>query len=147
VGPAPEEVDVSEGRIELEPIGRVRSVLVEPGVAPKQADEGAPEAWLDLDPRVREAMQDLRVGSEVVVLTWLHLARRDVTTVHPRDDPANPSTGVFSTRSQDRPNPIGLHTVHIAEIVDTSIRVRSLEAVDGTPVLDIKPLLGPVGSR
>jgi tRNA-Thr(GGU) m(6)t(6)A37 methyltransferase TsaA len=138
---------VSEGRIELQPIGRVRSVLVEPRVAPKQADEGAPEAWLDLDPRVREAMKVLQVGSEVVVLTWLHLARHEVMTVHPRDDPDNPPTGVFSTRSQDRPNPIGLHTVHIAEIVDTSIRVRSLEAVDGTPVLDIKPLLGPVGSR
>jgi tRNA-Thr(GGU) m(6)t(6)A37 methyltransferase TsaA len=138
---------MSEGRIELRPIGRVRSVLVEPGVAPKQADEGAPEAWLDLDRRVREAMKDLQVGSEVVVLTWLHLARREVMTVHPRDDPDNPPTGVFSTRSQDRPNPIGLHTVHIAEIVDTSIKVRSLEAVDGTPVLDIKPLLGPVGSR
>jgi tRNA-Thr(GGU) m(6)t(6)A37 methyltransferase TsaA len=138
---------MGEGAIELQPIGRVRSVLVDPQAAPKQADESAPGAWLDLDPRVGEAMQDLQVGSEVVVLTWLHLARRDVMTVHPRDDPDNPPTGVFSTRSQDRPNPIGLHTVHIAEIVDTSIKVRSLEAVDGTPVLDIKPLLGPVGSR
>jgi tRNA-Thr(GGU) m(6)t(6)A37 methyltransferase TsaA len=138
---------MGEGRIGLQPIGHVRSALVDPRAAPKQADEGAPEAWLDLDPRLREAMQDLQVGSEVVVLTWLHLARRDVMTVHPRDDPDNPPTGVFSTRSQDRPNPIGLHTVHIAEIVDSSIRVRSLEAVDGTPVLDIKPLLGPVRSR
>jgi len=92
-------------------------------------------------------MQHLQVDSDVIVLTWLHLARRDVLTVRPRDDPNNPPTGVFSTRSQDRPNPIGLHSVHIVEIVGTRIRVRSLEAVDGTPVLDIKPLLGPVGTR
>lgn len=97
------------------------------------------------DPDVSEAMRDLRVGDEVFVLTWLHQGRRNVLAVHPRDDPANPETGVFSTRSSDRPNPIGLHRVEVAEIDGLRVRVRNLEAIDGTPVLDVKPVLLPNG--
>ena len=123
------------------------SPLVERDLAPRQGDEGAPDAWLVFDQNVLPALADLQVGAEVIVLTWLDRASRDVLAVHPRGDPANPMTGVFSTRSPDRPNPIGLHTVHILAIEGTRIRVRNLEALDGTPILDIKPVLGPVADR
>jgi tRNA-Thr(GGU) m(6)t(6)A37 methyltransferase TsaA len=126
---------------ELRPIGHVESPLVDREVAPKQGSEGAPDAWLVFNPDVTEAIRDLAVGAEVFVLTWLHQARRDVLAVHPRDDPRNPETGVFSTRSQDRPNPIGLHRVHIAAVKGPRVLVRGLEAVDGTPILDVKPVL------
>ena len=129
------------GTYELRPIGVVESPLRDPGDAPKQGDEGAPDAWLVLDAAVAPGLADLRHGSQVVVLTWLHRARRDVLAVHPRDDPARPLTGVFSTRSADRPNPVGLHRVTIVAIDGTRIRVRNLEAVHGTPVLDLKPVL------
>jgi tRNA-Thr(GGU) m(6)t(6)A37 methyltransferase TsaA len=132
---------VVEGLYVLEPIGRVVSPLADPAVAPKQGHEGSPEAWLEFDGAVAAGLRDLRVGTEVVVLTWLHRARRDVLVVHPRDDPTNPETGVFSTRSADRPNPIGLHRVEILAVDGTRIRVRNLEAVDGTPILDVKPVL------
>ena len=125
----------------LRAIGAVQSPLGDPALAPRQGDEGGPEAVLRLDEEVAEAGRHLRPGSEVFVLTWLHLARRDVLSVHPRDDQANPLTGVFSTRSQDRPNPIGLHRVTIVAVEGTCVRVRDLEAIDGTPVLDIKPVL------
>ncbi|MGH2721229.1 MAG: tRNA (N6-threonylcarbamoyladenosine(37)-N6)-methyltransferase TrmO [Actinomycetota bacterium] len=131
----------------LRPIGRVESPLQDPDDAPKQGDEGCPEAWLVFDPGVSEALRGLEAGSEVVVLTWLHRARREMLAVHPRGDPSRPETGVFSTRSPDRPNPIGLHTVEIVAVEGTRLRVRNLEAVDGTPVLDVKPVLGPVESR
>lgn len=131
----------------LRPIGRVESPIVDPDTAPNQGDEGAPDAWLVLDASVRSAMRDLTVGNHVVVLTWLDRADRDTLVVHPRGDPNRPPTGVFSTRSQDRPNPIGLHTVEILAIEDTRIHVRDLEAIDGTPVIDIKPVLGPIGER
>lgn len=131
----------------LRPIGQVESPLVERDLAPRQGDEGAPDAWLVFDPHVLPALADLQVGAEVIVLTWLDRATRDVLTVHPRGDPANPMTGVFSTRSPDRPNPIGLHTVYILAIEGTRIRVRNLEALDGTPILDIRPVLGPVADR
>jgi tRNA-Thr(GGU) m(6)t(6)A37 methyltransferase TsaA len=131
----------------LRPIGWVDSPLVDPVVAPKQGDEGSPEAWLVFDPDVSEALRDLRVNTEVIVLTWLDRADRDVLAVHPRDDPANPIQGVFSTRSADRPNPIGLHRVEIAAIEGTRVRVRNLEAVDGTPVVDVKPVLDRVRDR
>jgi tRNA-Thr(GGU) m(6)t(6)A37 methyltransferase TsaA len=131
----------------VHPIGRVRSPLVDLALAPRQADEGAPDAWLVLDADQREAMRDLQVGSQIVVLTWLDRARRDVLVVHPRGDPRHPPQGVFSTRSPDRPNPIGLHTVVILAIDDTRIHVRNLEALDGTPIVDIKPVLGPVAGR
>ncbi len=128
-------------RYEVRPIGQVRSPLVDPGTAPKQGFEGAPEAWLVFGPEVAEAVRDLAVGDEVFVLTWLHRARRDVLAVHPRDDLRNPLTGVFSTRSQDRPNPIGLHRVSIAAVDGSRVLVRGLEAVDGTPIVDVKPVL------
>ena len=126
---------------EVRPIGSVESPLVDPKTAPKQGFEGAPEAWLVFSPEVAEGIRDLAIGAEVFVLTWLHQARRDVLAVHPRDDPRNPETGVFSTRSQDRPNPIGLHRVQIAAIDGLRVLVRNLEAVDGTPVVDVKPVL------
>jgi tRNA-Thr(GGU) m(6)t(6)A37 methyltransferase TsaA len=126
---------------EVRPIGYVQSPLVDPETAPKQGFEGAPEAWLVFSPEVAEAIRDLAVGAEVFVLTWLHRARRDVLAVHPRDDPRNPETGVFSTRSQDRPNPIGLHRVRIAAVNGSRVLVRDLEAVDGTPIVDVKPIL------
>jgi tRNA-Thr(GGU) m(6)t(6)A37 methyltransferase TsaA len=126
---------------ELRPVGHVESTLVDREVAPKQGFEGAPDAWLVFDPEVAEAMRDLAVGADVLVLTWLHRAERDVLAVHPRDDPRNPETGVFSTRSQDRPNPIGLHRVRIAAIDGLRVLVRDLEAFDGTPIVDVKPVL------
>lgn len=126
---------------EVRPIGYVESVLVGPEVAPKQGSEGAPEAWLVFDPDVVEGIRDLAVGDDVFVLTWLHRARRDVLAVHPRDDPRNPETGVYSTRSQDRPNPIGLHPVRVAAIDGPRVLVQDLEAIDGTPIVDIKPVL------
>jgi tRNA-Thr(GGU) m(6)t(6)A37 methyltransferase TsaA len=125
----------------IRPVGRVESPLRDPASVPKQGFEGAPDAWLVLDPDVAAAARDLAVGDEVVVLTWLHRARRDVQVVHPRDDMRNPETGVFSTRSADRPNPVGLHRVRIVAIDGCRILVQGLEAVDGTPVVDIKPVL------
>jgi len=106
-----------------------------------QGFEGAPDAWLVLDPELAEAAADLRPGDDVFVLTWLDRARRDVHRVHPRGDRTAAERGVFSTRSPDRPNPIGLHRVEIAEIEETRIRVHNLEAVNGTPVVDVKPVL------
>jgi len=126
---------------EIRPIGYVESSLVDRATAPKQGFEGAPEAWLVFNPEVAEGIRDLAVGTDVFVLTWLHRAQRDVLAVHPRDDPHNPLTGVFSTRSPDRPNPIGLHRVRIAAIDGTRVLVRDLEALDGTPVVDVKPVL------
>ena len=128
-------------RYEVRPIGYVESPLVDPRNAPRQGTEGAPDAWLVFNPDVAEAARDLAVDAEVFVLTWLHQARRDVLAVHPRDDPRIPETGVFSTRSQDRPNPIGLHRVQIAAISGSRVLVRNLEAVDGTPIVDVKPVL------
>jgi tRNA-Thr(GGU) m(6)t(6)A37 methyltransferase TsaA len=131
----------------LRPVGRVESPLTDPGLAPCQGDEGAPEARLVLDPAIAAAMTGLAEGAEVIVLTWLDRASRDVCQVHPRGDESRPLQGVFNTRSPDRPNPIGLHTVLITHIEGTTITVRNLEAVDGTPVLDIKPVLGAVSQR
>jgi tRNA-Thr(GGU) m(6)t(6)A37 methyltransferase TsaA len=130
---------------ELRAVGTVQSALTDPALAPRQGDEGGPEAVLVFEEDIAEAAGDLAPGSEMFVLTWLHLAQRDVLSVHPRDDPANPLTGVFSTRSQDRPNPIGLHRVTIVAVDGTRIRVRDLEAVDGTPIVDVKPVLRPDG--
>jgi tRNA-Thr(GGU) m(6)t(6)A37 methyltransferase TsaA len=138
---------VSRVRYELQPIGRVESPLVDRDLAPRQGDEGAPDAWLVFDQDVREAIRDFEVGTEIIVLTWLDRARRDVLVVHPRGDAENPVRGVFSTRSPDRPNPIGLHTVRILAIEGSRIHVRNLEALDGTPIVDVKPLLEPLGER
>ncbi len=126
----------------LHPVGFVRSRLVAREDAPKQGSEGAPEAWVDIDPAFAEALDGIVVGQEVVLLTWLHQGRRDVLQVHPRDDPGNPLKGVFATRSPDRPNPIGLHRVRVLEITESvRLRVEPLEALDGTPVVDVKPVL------
>jgi tRNA-Thr(GGU) m(6)t(6)A37 methyltransferase TsaA len=126
---------------QISPIGHVESPLVDRESAPKQGFEGAPEARLVFDAAMAEGIRDFAVGDEIFVLTWLHQAQRDVLAVHPRDDPSNPETGVFSTRSQDRPNPIGLHRVRIAEIDGLRVLVHDLEAFDGTPVVDVKPVL------
>ena len=122
-------------------VGTVESSLREATSAPKQGDEGAPDAWLVFDGAFRDALRDLRPGEDVLVLTWLHRADRDTLAVHPRDDGSRPLTGVFSTRSADRPNPIGLHRVRILAADDLRLLVRGLEAIDGTPVLDVKPVL------
>ena len=127
--------------MELSPIGVVESPLTDPATAPKQGREGAPEAVLVIQPEVAAGLDGIAAGDEVIVLTWLDRADRAVLRVHPRDDPANPERGVFSTRSADRPNPIGLHVVEVVEIDDTRLRVRNLEAVHGTPVLDLKPVI------
>ena len=131
----------------LRPIGRVESPLVDAAMAPKQGDEGSPEAWLVFEERVSEGLRDIQDGAEVILLTWLDRARRDVLVVHPRGDLARQEVGVFSTRSPDRPNPIGLHRVLVVAIEGTRIRVRNLEALDGTPVLDVKPVLAPEAER
>ena len=128
---------------EVRSIGIVASTLKELEAAPRQADEGAPEAWLAFDSEVIEGLRTLRVGEEIIVITWLDRASRDVLEVHPRGDLSRAAEGVFSTRSPHRPNPVGLHHVVIAEIEGARIRVRSLEAIDGTPILDIKPVLSP----
>jgi tRNA-Thr(GGU) m(6)t(6)A37 methyltransferase TsaA len=122
-------------------IGVVESPLTDTASVPKQGHEGAPEAWLVFDADVLEGLRDIRPGDQVIVLTWLDRARRDVLRVHPRDDVANPEQGVFSTRSADRPNPIGLHPVEVVSIDGPRLRVRNLEALDGTPIVDVKPVL------
>jgi tRNA-Thr(GGU) m(6)t(6)A37 methyltransferase TsaA len=128
------------------PIGRVHSSLTEPAEAPKQGHEGAPDARIEVLPDFVEALDGIEPGDEVVLLTWFHQADREVLKVHPRDDPSNPLTGVFATRSADRPNPIGLHRVEVLDLEDERwLTVRGLEAIDGTPVIDIKPVLAPPG--
>lgn len=127
----------------VHPIGRVESPLVNREQAPKQGDEGAPAAWLVFEPTVREGLRDLLPGTDVLVLTWLDRAHRDVLVVHPRGDVNRPQQGVFSTRSPDRPNPVGLHRVTIVSVDGTRMLVRNLEALDGTPIVDVKPVLDP----
>jgi tRNA-Thr(GGU) m(6)t(6)A37 methyltransferase TsaA len=133
---------------ELEPIGHVESPLTDLESAPRQGDEGAPEAWLVFEPAVLPALDGIRAGDEVIVLTWLDRARRDVLAVHPRGDSSRPEQGVFGTRSPDRPNPIGLHRVRVESIEGVRARVRNLEALDGTPIVDVKAVLsGEIGDR
>jgi tRNA-Thr(GGU) m(6)t(6)A37 methyltransferase TsaA len=124
-------------------IGHVESTLTDPAAAPRQPDEGAPDAWLVFDDRYAAALEGLSPGTDVLLLTWLDRADRDTLTVHPRDDATRPLTGVFATRSPDRPNPIGLHDVHILAVDGTRVHVRNLEALDATPILDVKPILTP----
>jgi tRNA-Thr(GGU) m(6)t(6)A37 methyltransferase TsaA len=131
----------------VRPIGWVESPLVERESAPRQGDEGAPDAWIAFDDDVLDGLADLEVGSDVIVLTWLDRADRDVLTTRPRGDASRPLTGVFSTRSPDRPNPIGLHRVQIAAIDGARVKVRNLEALNGTPIVDVKPVLGSVEER
>jgi len=126
----------------LRPIGVVRSPLTTREEAPRQGSEGAPEARVEIDPTFADALVGVAKGDEVILLTWLHLSDRDVLKVHPRGDPERPLAGVFATRSPDRPNPIGLHRVHVLETDGFArLRVSPLEALDGTPVVDIKPVL------
>ena len=125
----------------LRPVGVVRSSLENRIDAPRQGDEGAPAASISLEPSFADALQGVAVGDEVFVITWLHEARRDILKVHPRDDESRPLAGVFATRSSDRPNPLGLHRVTVLGIAGLELEVEPLEAIDGTPVVDIKPVL------
>jgi tRNA-Thr(GGU) m(6)t(6)A37 methyltransferase TsaA len=130
-------------RPQLRPIGVIRSVVKTRAQAPKQGLEGAPDVWLEVDPKFSQCLDGLKAGDEIIVITWLHQARRETMKVHPRSDPQNRLWGVFATRSPDRPNPLGLHPVSIRSIVKTRLRVGPIEAIDGTPVVDIKPVLCP----
>ena len=138
---------MTEERPLLRPIGTVESSLREKRDAPKQGEEGGPEAWLVFHAAYEEGLRDLEVGEEILLLTWLDRAERDVLSVHPRDDARRPLRGVFSTRSADRPNPIGLHRVTVRAIEGTRLRVSDLEALHGTPILDVKPVLDRVRER
>ena len=131
----------------LTPIGVVRSSLADRDAAPRQGDEGAPDASIEVSPDVSDALVGIRVGDELFVVTWLHEADREILQVHPRDDRSRPLTGVFATRSSDRPNPLGLHRVRVRAIDGNRLRVGPLEAIDGTPVVDIKPVLRGDGAR
>ena len=126
---------------ELRAVGRVESSLKNPEDAPRQADEGAPEAWLVFDEAVRPALLGTRAGGEAILITWLHRASREILQAHPRRDPSRPIEGVFSTRSPNRPNPLGLHRVQIEEVDGVRVRVRGLEAIDGTPIVDMKAIV------
>jgi tRNA-Thr(GGU) m(6)t(6)A37 methyltransferase TsaA len=126
---------------ELIPVGWVESSLTDLAEAPKQGGEGAPEAWLVFEPEFAEALHGIEAGNEILVFTWLHRGRRDVLRTRPRNDPANPIQGVFSTRSPDRPNPIGLHPVEVLAVEGRRLLVSELEAVDGTPIVDVKPVI------
>ena len=126
----------------LRPIGQVESVLTDRADAPRQGDEGGPAAWVVFAADVRDGLSDLAVGADVLLITWFDRADRDVLAVHPRGDASRPVTGVFSTRSPDRPNPLGLHRVKVLAIDGLRIQVSDLEALDGTPVVDLKPVLG-----
>ena len=131
-----EKVDV-----QLRPVGKIRSTLKQRSNAPKQGSEGAPDAWLEIDPSLADALDGLEVGDEILVITWLHEAHRDVLKVHPRSDRRNRLTGVFATRSPDRPNPVGLHPVVVRAIQRNRLRIGPIEAIDQTPVIDVKPVL------
>ena len=135
------------GDFEVRPIGRVESVLADRHDAPRQGDEGAPDAWLVFDPAVAGALRDVRVGDDMLLITWLHKADRSVLTTRPRGDANRPETGVFNTRSPDRPNPIGLHRVSIIAIDGLRMQASHLEAIDGTPIIDLKPVLGDIADR
>jgi tRNA-Thr(GGU) m(6)t(6)A37 methyltransferase TsaA len=132
---------------EVLPIGKVESPLVDRAAAPKQGDEGSPEAWLVFGPHVADGLRDVVPGAELLLITWLDRAARDVLLVHPRDDETRPLTGVFSTRSPDRPNPLGLHRVTVLAVEGLRVRVSDLEALDGTPIVDVKPVLERRGER
>jgi tRNA-Thr(GGU) m(6)t(6)A37 methyltransferase TsaA len=125
----------------LHPIGHIRSTIRALDEAPRQGSEGAPDAWLEVDPAFARGLFRMAQGDELIVITWLHRADRGVLEVHPRGDPQNPLTGVFATRSPHRPNPLGLHRVTVREISGTRLLIGPIEALDGTPVVDVKPVL------
>jgi len=137
----------ADASFDVVPVGWVESPLTDRAQAPRQGDEGAPAAWLVFEPRVAEALRDLRPGTEIIVLTWLDRADRSVLVTRPRDDPGNPLTGVFSTRSPDRPNPVGLHRVRVIAVDGLRVQVDHLEALDGTPVIDVKAVLDEIADR
>ena len=128
-------------RAQLRPIGVIRSILKTRDEAPKLGSEGAPDAWLEVSPFAAQGLDGLVVGNHIIVVTWLHRARRDLLKVHPRSDRRRPLTGVFATRSPDRPNPLGLHRVTVRSVGKNRLRIGPIEAIDGTPVVDIKPVL------
>jgi tRNA-Thr(GGU) m(6)t(6)A37 methyltransferase TsaA len=128
-------------KIELSPVGVVESPIEDLAESPRQGDEGAPDAWVVIDPELGEALEGIGAGDELLVLTWLDRADREVLSVHPRGDPGRDRTGVFATRSPHRPNPIGLHRVEVLGVEGNRVKVRDLEAIAGTPVLDLKPVL------
>lgn len=130
-----------DGVGELRPIGVIRSSLKQRAEAPKQGSEGAPDAWLEIHPFAAKGFEGIAVGAELIVVTWLHKARRSVLKVHPRSDPQRRITGVFGTRSPDRPNPLGLHRVSVRSVEKGRVRIGPIEAIDGTPVIDVKPML------
>ena len=129
------------GRFNLRPVGVIRSTLKKRSEAPKQGSEGAPDAWIEIEPWASAGLHRMKVGDEVLVITWFHQGDRDVLQVHPRSDPKRALTGVFATRSPDRPNPLGLHPVTVKEIAGNRLRIGPIEAIDGTPVVDIKVVL------
>ena len=130
----------ANSELKLDPIGVIRSTIKTRAEAPMQGAEGAPDAWLEVNESVADALDGIARGDEIIVLTWLHRARRDLLKVHPRSDPQRPLTGVFATRSPDRPNPIGIHPVTVREVQDNRLRIGPIEVIDGTPVVDIKPV-------
>jgi tRNA-Thr(GGU) m(6)t(6)A37 methyltransferase TsaA len=132
---------LEEPQFQLTLIGRVESSLTDLDLAPNQGDEGAPSAWLVFEPDLLDALHGIQPGDEIILLTWLDRARRDVLRVHPRGDVSRPQQGVFSTRSPVRPNPIGLHRVAVEAIEGNRMHVRNLEAINGTPIVDVKPVL------
>lgn len=125
----------------IKPIGVIRSELSSREASPRQGYEGAPEAWLEVDSTVAEGLEGIAAGVEIIVITWFHQSHRDVLKVHPRGDKNKPLTGVFATRSPNRPNPLGLHRVTVLETDGNRLRINQIEAIDGTPVVDIKPVL------
>lgn len=129
------------GRFDLRPIGVIRSTLKKRSEASKQGSEGAPDAWIEIEPWAVAGLHTLKAGDKIWVITWLHQGNREVLQVHPRSDPKRALTGVFATRSPDRPNPLGLHPVTVLEIVGNRLRVEPIEAIDGTPVVDMKPVI------
>jgi len=131
----------------IKPIGFIRSELTHLAAAPMQGTEGGYEAWLEISPQFAQGLMGFKVGDKLIVLTWLHLAQRDVLQVHPRGNQDRPLKGVFGTRSQDRPNPVGLHQVRVLEIAEQKIKVAPMEATDGTPIVDIKPVLSHERNR
>jgi tRNA-Thr(GGU) m(6)t(6)A37 methyltransferase TsaA len=142
-------ISVKSGRLaRLRPIGTLRSTIKTRAQAPKQGSEGAPDAWVEVSPLVAQGLDGLKAGDDIIVVTWLHKARRDTLRVHPRSDRSRPLTGVFATRSPDRPNPLGLHVVTVRRIIENRLLIGPIEAIDGTPVVDIKPVIKQVdGSK
>ena len=125
----------------LQPIGYIRSTLRALSDAPRQGSEGAPDAWLEMDGAYADGLLGIKPGDELLVITWLHRADREVLQTHPRNELTNPLAGVFMTRSPDRPNPLGLHPVTVRAIEGLRLRIGPIEAIDGTPVIDIKAVL------